>query len=635
MGRLQKTLLGTVSGQAVSGQAVSGKVVSGLFAWVICWGPSWARADPTTPLGLASPLDPSKECDSCHLFSNRPQKADEPNYSPGAWVGSMMANASRDPVFWAGVAVAHQDAPGETEICIRCHSPRAFLEGRGAAIAIHELQPQDHDAVACDLCHRMIEDAGAPLGNAGYLVDDVLVDGKIPRRGPWSYGGDEAPKHGWSEEHAFLASSELCGTCHDVTTPRERVDDDGNGMGVGFNEQRTYSEWRGSDFAVAGSGFRSCQDCHMPKVEDAGGCKTFDNEDNAHPTGARRHDLVGANRFMIGLLKEEYGSSGAGEVGDIFFDLALARIDELLATAATLELEAPASVDLGVGLDAVQVQVTNNTGHKLPTGYSEGRVMWIEIVARYEGEAVYSSGRWNQATGIEADAQLRRYEAVAEDSGDGSTFHLLRNDRWVVDNRLPPQGLAVGDVETDPVGDRYTPTPDGVWPHYDTVAYRWPASDAVVPSAGEPRLEIEARLLYLINTPRYVAFLDSENVTNNAGERLKALFDAKGGAVPLVLATANRTVMIESFGEGGDSGGDSDGDSGGETTTSGAGPTAGPTGGATAGPTAGSGASNGGTTGEPGGCACSSGGEGGRWWLLSLGFALRRRRGVRRRRFAN
>ena len=44
------------------------------------------------------------------------------------WAGSMMANAGRDPIFWAALDVANNDAeelgiPGIGEFFIRCHSP--------------------------------------------------------------------------------------------------------------------------------------------------------------------------------------------------------------------------------------------------------------------------------------------------------------------------------------------------------------------------------------------------------------------------------------------------------------------------------------------------------------------------------
>ena len=42
----------------------------------------------------------------------------------------MMANAGRDPIFWATLAVAEQDFDGSGNLCIRCHSTGGWYGGR-------------------------------------------------------------------------------------------------------------------------------------------------------------------------------------------------------------------------------------------------------------------------------------------------------------------------------------------------------------------------------------------------------------------------------------------------------------------------------------------------------------------------
>jgi hypothetical protein len=511
--------------------------------------PGLAGAAPTEPSTLINPVAESAACQLCHTFNNASGAEAEPLYAPFyGWQGSLMANAARDPIFWAGVALADQDHPGETVDCVRCHAPRAYVEGRGNATSIDDLAPPDLEGVGCEFCHRM-DDQGE-LGNARFSIDDVPGSGGlVPRRGPWTYEGEPTPPHDWLFD-GFTGSSELCGTCHDVTTPRARVDDLGNPTGTLFNEQRTYSEWAGSTFAQPGDGFRSCQDCHMPAVVDMPGCNQFVDQ-SSHPTGGRRHDLVGANRFMVELLKAEYGSSGTGAINDFFFDQTLDRMDELLATAATLELAGPVDVHLGDGLAGLVATVTNESGHKLPSGYSEGRIMWLEVTARYGEQVVWTSGQWVPGQGPEQDAQLRSYQGVAEQHATGVAMHLLLNDHWVEDTRIPPLGL-VPNVETDPVGDRYVLQDDGTWPNFDVAQYAFAGSDvqdATPADAGDDVLDVEVRLLYLINTPEYVQLLADDNVTNEAGSDVAMQFDALGGAQPLVLAQAALAVPIVGFGE--------------------------------------------------------------------------------------
>ena len=580
-------------------------------------------AAPTPPGGLQQPLSPAEACSTCHDFFTPDEYAmDGGSVDPWAWRGSMMGNSARDPVFWAGVALAAQDHADETVDCVRCHAPRAFVDDHGGATELASLTADEREGVECDACHRMFDDGETPAGNAQYALADAPEGDPVPRFGPWAYAefGPE-PQHPWGQDLEFLPSARMCGTCHDVSTGRERLDDRGVGLGVAFNEQRTYSEWLASDYAEAGSAdAATCQDCHMPVIEGSIlGCNMFAGQ--PHPDGGRRHVLVGANATTLRVLKSLYGSAGTGEVDDARYDESIAWTEEFVQTAATLEVEFPAEVDASVGLASLPVRVINNTGHKLPTGYSEGRVMWLEVSASYQGELVWSSGAWDPASQtIEDDAQLRRYEAIAERLSDGKSFHLLLNDHWRVDNRIPPKGLAPN-LETDPVGDRYVVQGDGTWPNFDDHAYAFAGvtlNDQTPGVADE--LELRVRLRYLINTPEYLQLLADDNQTNDAGQAVAAAFAAVGGPEPILVAEAVAMVPLTGLIETGDGDGDpgdGDGDGDGSTETD------------AGGTNTGTPSTNGD---EASGCACSadSGGSGGASGVASLALlvvaAARRRR---------
>lgn len=515
-----------------------------------------ATAAPTTM--LSNPLVAPVECAECHEFINPFELENEPAISPMlVWRGTMMANSARDPVFWAGLALAAQDAEadatglltGATETCVRCHAPRAFLEGNAGVTSADELTPTQREGIECEVCHRMMDDGVTAAGNAQLVLDDVLVGENVPRRGPWTYDPDAPETHRPPHEtiaDPFTASSRMCGTCHDVTTPRDRVDDDGELVHAGFNEQRTYAEWLGSDFAEEGDDFRSCQDCHLPAVEDAAGCAPFYEENDPtllHETGARRHELLGANRVMLEILRDLYG---ADEVPAEHFDLTLARIDSFLQGSASIELQLPEVIDVTEGIPTLGVTVTNQTGHKLPSGYSEGRMAWLEVTVVYDGEVLFSSGLWNDATGLELDDQLRVYEAIADEHATGKTSHLLLNDHWVTDTRIPPRGLEP-DPQTDPVGDRYPLLDDGSWAHYDEIGYGFAGRDDVedtTPQNADDAVDVQVRLLYLVNTPEYIELLRDDNVSNDAGQLVFDLFEEIGHAKPVVLGQTVRKLPV-------------------------------------------------------------------------------------------
>ncbi len=110
---------------------------------------------PGTQPGQASQIESVSKCDNCHG-----------NFDPGGepwfnWRGSMMAHASRDPIFWATVAIAEQDFDGAGDLCIRCHVPEGWLGGRSTPTDGSGLAEGDDDGVQCDVCHRLTNPDGS------------------------------------------------------------------------------------------------------------------------------------------------------------------------------------------------------------------------------------------------------------------------------------------------------------------------------------------------------------------------------------------------------------------------------------------------------------------------------------------
>lgn len=456
------------------------------------------------------PLQRPSDCRVCHgdYVAGR-------DYEPfDSWAGSMMANAGRDPLFWAAVDIANQDSPGVGELCIRCHSPRGWLEGRsstadGSALVGYPDQiDNDFDGIECHFCHRMYE---GPQGisyqqNGQYWVDDGTPSTEPPRRGPFQ---NAFAPHEWAYS-TYTTSSEFCGTCHDLKSPLvQLLDEAGVSTGLDFPEQLTYTEWANSAFADEGV---ECQDCHMPpaEIDPAFACNSFNpprpDLANGDPAPVSRHDLVGANTFIPRVLDGEYG----GVLGrSAAYQATIARAEDMLRTrSATIELTPPT---WAVEDDTMQVdvRVTNLTGHKLPTGYPEGRRMWLEVVASDAlGNPFFSSGVYDTATAtLVADPQLRTYQAEHGVEGEGTGFHLVRNNRIFADTRIPPRGFSPV-PGSEPVGRIYPVQPDSTLAWWDDVSYR-----IAVPAGVDGPVNVRATLQYQTASRPYVEFLRDQNTS--------------------------------------------------------------------------------------------------------------------------
>jgi len=167
-------------------------------------------------------LEPPDNCADCHGGYD---PAVEPAFN---WRGSMMANAGRDPIFWATLAVVEQNLDGAGDLCIRCHSTAGWLAGRSTPTDGSGLAATDDDGVICHFCHSLTnpdnsEHQGAltePFipnnGFDGYYGSGMASLWTGPQRlGP--YSDALWPPH-WTASQ-FHRSVDFCGTCHDVSNP--------------------------------------------------------------------------------------------------------------------------------------------------------------------------------------------------------------------------------------------------------------------------------------------------------------------------------------------------------------------------------------------------------------------------------
>jgi hypothetical protein len=507
---------------------------------------------------------------NCHEFDDDV----EPYFN---WEGSMMAQAMRDPLFTATLAIANQDADSSGDLCLRCHTPTGWLSGRSVPTDGSGLDTKsidDFTGVNCLFCHRMV----APALDENKYPDDTYyttntypadatylssISSHIPptnangmyvvsdediRRGPYS---DADPRSHTLYYSPFHQDAALCGTCHDVSNPVFIRDPYSLGdqrdyavLSVGdtastfnpyeqFPVERTYSEWLMSSYntpeGISGTAFggnkssvSTCQDCHMMDITAKGANQGIVRDDMGW------HDLTGGNTFIGDYLKA-YPNN---DVTDAAIDSGVSRATKMLQMAASMSVVAV--------YDSVFVTVTNETGHKLPSGYPEGRRMWINMKAYLNHALIKESGAYDPATGIlshgETDTTTKVYEikpglsyehgialGFTEDE-IGPSFHFVLNDTVYKDNRIPPRGFTNSvfeSIQSPPAGYSY---PDG---HYwDVTKYKLPQMpDSVV-----------VTLYYQTTSKEYVEFLrDENNGTNSTGDDLYAYWDANGKSAPVAM----------------------------------------------------------------------------------------------------
>ena len=476
------------------------------------------------------PMADSGICASCHGFFD---SVHEPF---STWSASMMGQAMRDPLFIAAMSVANQDADFAGDLCLRCHTPGGWLEGRSTPTDGSALTDIDKQGVSCNACHRMVDpeyQAGISPGVDLAILNDLGTDVPTPsqvhsgsfvmdpqdrRRGPQDQGPDFF-YHEW-EQSPYHQSSNMCKTCHDVSNPVFTAQPDGtyvlnaldtphptNNVYDSFPVERTYSEWSMSDFAQAPvpigdryettlTSVSSCQDCHMPEA-DVQACRFEDSQPN-HST----HSFNGGNNWVLNAIRNlNENDFVTGLLPDLVAQ-SIERTEEMLRDASDL--------DLSMVKNNLNVRITNQTGHKLPTGYPEGRRMWINVRFLDAGDTLVSEhGAYDQATALLTTADTKAYEtklgsdaAVAALTGvaEGPGFHFVLSNKRFKDNRIPPRGFTNANfqaIQSEPVAYTYA---DGDY---------WDDTQFVVP-AGATKAEV--RVYYQSTSKEYIEFLRDETL---------------------------------------------------------------------------------------------------------------------------
>jgi hypothetical protein len=526
------------------------------------------RAPGSQPNSLFTHPVSAINCANCHAFyaESIDQSVEVEPFT--MWSASMMGQAGRDPIFHAALYVANHDAAFAGEYCLRCHAPMGWIGGRSADPTGNSLTDTDFEGVSCSICHRMVDPVYAPgrspLSDAGILAAltqagdlpgpphsaEYVLDPDDVRRGPYALNQFHAHSH---ERSPFHKRSEMCATCHDISNPVYARQPNGtyaltamDQPAPSFNKydqfpvERTYSEWANSQFARGpvdmGGRFggnnpsvSSCQDCHMARTDSFGCGPGFGAEQRGD---LARHFFPGGNTWVLRAVRSLYPD----------YETFLSEQLVQQATSRTIEfLEVASDVQVTIESNRLDVRVINQTGHKLPTGYNEGRRMWINVVF-YDanGFEVTQYGRYNYDTAeletsntkvYEAKAGLDAAVAAATGKPEGESFHFALNNVWLKDNRIPPRGFtnaAFEAVQAAPVGATYA---DGQY--WDDTSFRIPGNAAYY----------EVGVYFQTTSKEYIEFLRDIYPGNVAahvaydqwvlhGKSEPALMDYDGGELP-------------------------------------------------------------------------------------------------------
>lgn len=409
-----------------------------------------------------------------------------------------MSQARRDPLLWSAFAVANADAPGSGEYCLHCHTPMGWLEGRSTPSNGSALQGCDiSNGVACTLCHRSVDPVPSTMDEAAAIdlvirVDltnpitlsfsgsaAMIIDPDDNRRGPFSFGLALPFHSGYHTDFlrqtsVAITRYRMCGACHNVYNPVLSWDQargqfwpnemdtppPSYGQDQLFPIETTFDEWLNSAFAQGGvysprfagakpDGIvRTRQDCHMVRATGIAADDAVNPQmRNCLTSGCLpAHIFTGGNSWVPNLLQNPGWQLNASSEATHLNETAL-EAQNMLRKAGSLTVE----LRDNSGMKTAIVQVTNHSGHKLPTGYPEGRQMWLQLQAFDSlGNLIYKSGHYNPLSGdLDHDPDLKVYEvrqditpelAALLHQSAGESFHLVLNNTIIKDNRIPPQG---------------------------------------------------------------------------------------------------------------------------------------------------------------------------------------------------
>jgi Cytochrome c554 and c-prime len=351
---------------------------------------------PAPTLTPAELMDP-QQCQTCH-----------PTHFTD-WSGSMHAYASDDPVFLA------MNARGQREtnhalgsFCVKCHAPVALMTGATTDGTNLADVPASQKGVTCYFCHSAASVNGTHDNPITLATDGVL---RAEFDDPTANTAHAAGYTALLDRSQSQAAT-LCGSCHDVVNP------------LGAHIERTFAEWQGTLFSH-GALELTCGECHM------NGSQGLAAEYPGVPLRrVTSHQFPGVDQALTAFPQTTEQQTAVQQM-----------LDATLQAALCVR-GVPGQATIQVVLDNV------GAAHSWPSGATQDRRAWVEVIAYANNQVVYESGVVAEGASVVAlnDPDLWLIRDCMLD-GQGQQVSMFWQAASYESNQLPGP---VTTVQTDP-----------------------------------------------------------------------------------------------------------------------------------------------------------------------------------------
>lgn len=315
------------------------------------------------------------------------------------WSHSMHANAWQNKWYQPDYLLAHQETDGATDLlCGACHAPIAARTGLLPPADGRQFDETSRRGISCDFCHTV----------SG--VEQMFNMGHVSEPGEVKYGprGDGRSLHHDVKYSEIHTKADFCGSCHMVIHPV-----------TGVHIIDTWEDWKSNPYGKQGI---RCQDCHMtptPAVSKSPGRASLMGKERDN---LAFHGFIGGSSYV----QDELGNASQAEMSR-----------EFLRAAAELKLTEQITDN---GILELTVDVHNvGAGHKIPTGTTYIRIMWLQVeVVDQDGKVVYRSGHVDDKNHVDPDAVF--FRVLFRDVEGNLTGKSWRAHSIGYDRRIPAKG---------------------------------------------------------------------------------------------------------------------------------------------------------------------------------------------------